>query len=183
MNYGAAAVLQWGSPEVRGIPVRSFGSGNVSGALSVCFQVPADYAGPSAADLAACPGIQAPRMKIRWVTDSTQAATQRKIYLEVEFAPDTQLGPGNINRIRYNIRANSSGPDSAESLDPTSSEVASQSIPEAGEIWSVGEGPVPAWIPGQTIIITLYRNATLGDDPNNAKVGLLGVSFDYDAEQ
>jgi hypothetical protein len=174
------SAFNWSSGN-RGVAVRSFGSPNSAGQMTVSFQVPADYAGPSTGDLAAVPGIQAPRLRIKWVTDSAQANGSRKINMDVAWAQDDNLNGGNLTRFRYNIRANAAGSDAAESADPSNVQVATQVIPEAGDNWSTGEGPVVAWAPGQTIILTLARNTT--DDPNDQRAGIISVSFEYDADQ
>jgi hypothetical protein len=181
-GYSTTSAFAWGTPEPRGVPVRSFGSANANGGICVAFQVPADFVGPSASDLATCPGLQAPRLKIRWVTDSTQPATSRKIDMDVSFSQDTQLSTGNANRWRYGIHANSNSADSVESLDPSNTDVANQVIPEPSEVWSISEGPVTSWGAGQTIILTLYRNGTSPNDINTARVGIISVSFDYEAD-
>jgi hypothetical protein len=172
--------FNWSSG-TRGITTRSFGSADSAGQLSVSFQVPADYAGPSASDLSANPGIQSPRLRIKWVTDSAQANGSRKINMDIAWAQDSDLANGNQTRFRYNFRNLSSGTDSAESLDPTNISVATQIVPEPGDSWSTGEGAVTAWAPGQTIVLSLNRNTS--DDPNTARVGIISVSFEYEADQ
>jgi hypothetical protein len=165
----------------RGIAPRSFGSANSNGQMYVAFQVPADYVGPSAADLSANPGIVAPRLRIKWVTDST--ASDRRINMDIAWAQETDLNGGNTTRFRYNIRAGGTGTDAADSANPTNVQVATQIVPEPGDVWSSGEGAPVAWAAGQTIFLTFARNATAGDDPNADRVCIISVSFEYESDQ
>jgi hypothetical protein len=164
--------------------VFSFAGANGAGGMTLSFVVPQDYVGPTAADTTACPGLVTPRLRIKWATDSTQANGARKINMDVLFSQDDQLVANSLaNRFRYNIRSAASGSDAAESLDPTNTQIADQLVPEAGDNWSTGEGALNAWVPGQVIVLTLYRNATSTEDPNSARAGILNVSFEYEADQ
>jgi hypothetical protein len=174
----STSAFNWSSGN-RGIVPRSFGSANSAGQMYVAFQVPNDYVGPSAADLSANPGIVAPRLRIKWVTDSTDA--DRRINMDVSWAQETDLNGGNLTRFRYNVRAGGTGSDASDSANPTNVQVATQIVPEPGDNWSSGEGAPIAWAPGQTIYLTLARNTT--DDPNSQRVGIITVSFEYDADQ
>jgi hypothetical protein len=167
----------------RRIRVTSFAGAGNDGYMTGAFVVPADYSGPSAADLAACPGIIVPRLTVRWVTDSTQANGSRKINMDVSFCLDSDSTAIGANRFRYNIRQNASGADAAESLDPSNVQIASQTLPEPGDDWSSAEGPVAAWQPGDVVLLSLARNATSLDDPNTARAGILSISFEYEADQ
>jgi hypothetical protein len=178
IGLGSTSAFNWSSGN-RGIAPRSFGSANSAGQMSVAFQVPADYVGPSSGDLSAVPGILAPRLRIKWVTDSTDA--DRRINMDIAWAQETDLNGGNATRFRYNIRAGGTGADAADSANPTNVQVATQIVPEAGDNWSAGEGAVVAWAAGQTIFLTLARNTT--DDPNSQRAGIISVSFEYDADQ
>jgi hypothetical protein len=178
----STSAFNWSSGN-RGVAPRSFGSNNSDGQIFVAFQVPDDYAGPSSADLLAVPGIQAPRFRIKWVTDSVQVNGDRKANIDISWAQDFDLSGGNATRFRYNIRRNATGTNAAESADPTNVAVATQVVPEAGDNWSVGEGPVVPWAAGQTIFLTLARNASSSDDPNGSRVGIISVTFEYESDQ
>jgi hypothetical protein len=168
--------------------VTSFAGDDTAGLLTTSFVVPADYVGPTAAELASNPGLQVPRLTIRWATNSTQPNGSRKANIDVMFSQDDQLVVSSLaNRFRYNIRANAgASTDAAESLDPSNAQIATQVIPEANEIWSTGTAnsdPLLPWAPGQVIVLTLYRNAADGNDPNSARVGIVSVGFEYEADQ
>lgn len=189
MGFVSTSAFAWGTPDYRGIVVRSFGNNNTNAAISASFQVPSDYVGPTAQDLADCPTLTTPRLKIRWVTDAANTNPgARKVNMDVSFSQDESLnyGGGVANKHRYNFRQNgNSGLDSGyacESLDPTNNQVASQVIPEPGDVWNSMEGGALPWVPGQTILLTLYRNATSADDTNTQRVGIFQVSFDYEAD-
>lgn len=182
IGYSSTSAFAWGTPENRGVPVRSFGGANSNGGMAVTFQIPADYAGVASSDLSACPGITAPRLRIRWVTDSAAGAGGRKVNMDVSFSQDELLNNA-ANRFRYNIRQGSTGTNSSESLDPSNVQVAAQVIPESGDSWDTGEGAITPWAAGQTVVLTFFRNATNADDPNANRVGIVSVSFDYESDQ
>lgn len=188
-GHTTSTSFAWGTPQAVGITVRSFaGSPNGSGGINVVFTVPDDYVGPSTADLAACPGLQTPRLRIRWVTNSVQSPGLRKINVDVSFSQIEYLTSQNGNRFRYNFTNGSMGPSSSESLDPTANEVALQVIPEPGDEWdSPFDAPVMPWQPGQIVALTLFRNSPSTDptaiDPNSQLAGILSVSFDYEADR
>lgn len=168
----------------RQVRVNSFGLAGVSGGMSISFVVPSDYVGPSAADLTSNPGIAVPRLRIKWATNSVQADNDRKINVDISFSQDDQLTTNTLaNRFRYNIRRNAGGTDAAESLFPSNATIADQIVPEPGDNWSSGEGALNPWVPGQIIVLTLFRNDGSPDDPNNAQAGVVSVSFEYDADQ
>jgi hypothetical protein len=165
--------------------VTSFGGANSNGYLTVSFVVPADYVGPTAADLTAIPGIITPRLTLKWCTDSTQANGSRKVNFDVSFTKDTEFTAIGATRVRYNLRSGV-GPtetSAAESADPSNVQVATQVIPEVGDNWSTGEGPNTAWAPGDVIVLTIARNATSAEDPNSARAGIIAVTFEYEADQ
>ncbi len=180
------SAFNWNSVTNRGISVRSFGSANSNGVMSVSFQVPADYVGPSSSDLAACPSLTVPRLRLKWCTDDT-AVTSHKMNVDVSFSQDDQLNSG-ANRFRYSVRQNAnSGTDFAtagESLDPAgNTQIVTQVLPDAGDQYSTGEGAVVSWVAGQTIIVTLGRNATNTDDPNAQRIGIVSLSFEYESDE
>jgi hypothetical protein len=169
----------------RTMRVTSFGGANSNGYLTVSFVVPADYVGPTAADLTAIPGIITPRLTLKWCTDSTQANGSRKVNFDVSFTKDTEFTAIGATRFRYNLRSGV-GPtetSAAESADPSNVQVATQVIPEVGDNWSTGEGPNTAWAPGDVIVLTIARNATSAEDPNSARAGIIAVTFEYEADQ
>jgi len=172
------------APANRTVRAYSFAGDNAVGGMTLTFVVPQDYVGPTATDTSNCPGITSPRLRIKWATDSTQANGSRKINMDILFSQDDQLAANTLaNRFRYNIRATASGSDAAESLDPTNAQIADQIVPEAGDNWSTSEAPLNTWVPGQVIVLTLYRNATSLDDPNSTGAGVVSVSFEYEADQ
>ena len=105
--------------------------------------------------------------------------------MDVSFVRESEVTAVGANRFRYNIRSGGAGggANAAESLDPNNVTIATQVMPEAGDGWGVGEGANTSWSAGDTVILTLARNAASPDDPNAAQCGVFGITFDYEADQ
>ncbi len=172
----------------RRVRVMSFVSATNDGYITATFQVPSDYAGPTAADLAACPSLTSPRLTLQLATEL--ATGDGRINVDVSFAEASQLNPLGSNKFRYNFRAigalgavdGSANANSANCPQLVEGSVTGFTIPEAGDAWSTTDAPV-TWAAGQTIVLTFYRTSTATDDPSNVRAGILGISFDYDADQ
>lgn len=172
----------------RRVRVMSFVSATNDGYITATFQVPSDYVGPTAADLAACPSLAAPRLTLQLATEL--ASGDGRVNVDVSFAEANQLTPLGSNKFRYNFRAigaigavdGATNPNAANCPQLVEGTVTTLTIPEAGDAWSTTDAPV-TWAAGQTIVLTFYRTSTATDDPSNVRAGILGVSFDYDADQ
>ncbi|MCX5689324.1 MAG: hypothetical protein NTV94_05975, partial [Planctomycetota bacterium] len=172
----------------RRVRVMSFVSATNDGYITATFQVPNDYAGPTAADLAACPSLTSPRLTLQLGTEL--ASGDGRINVDVSFAEASQLNPLGSNKFRYNFRAigvigavdGAANPTAANCPQLVEGTVTSLTLPEAGDSWSTIDAPV-TWAAGQTIVLTFYRTSTATDDPSNVRAGILGVTFDYDADQ
>lgn len=165
INAGAAATRR-----IRGT---RFGNQNANEYATTYFVVPSDYASSGVS------GLNAPRITILWATDSPTG--DNKINVDVmwdnitNFSSNTSAGT-----FRYNFRSGAgAATDASESLDPAQGQVVSQVIPESGEVW-VGN---PSWAAGDVIAFTIHRNGGAGDDPNDARTAVIGITFEYEADQ
>jgi len=141
-------------------------------AMNFTINVPADYAGSGVT------GLNAPRLTLHWGTDSTAAS--RKVNVDFAFRNAADFTGAVGNSFRYNIRSGAGAAiNAAESANPATGAITAQTIPEADETWAGN----PTWAAGDVIVISLRRNAGAGDDPNDAKMGILGISFDYEADE
>lgn len=165
------------------VRVISFAGANTAGYMSIAFKVPDDYVGPTAADLLANPGLQTPRLNFLLATDETVGTG--KAELVFSFTDATQLAPTGANRFRYTI-GSGYGVGGANSLTESPSMVQGTPvnlvIPESGDVWDTSAS-LTTWAAGQTVVLTVHRNATSSADPNSQRVGIISMSFDYEAAQ
>lgn len=181
VNYTAPSNNPTTTTKNRRMRVFSFAGAGNDGYMSGAIVVPQDYVGPTSADLAACPGINVPRITIFWCTDETAAANV-KPNIDVMFQPINSITISNDMALRYTFRANHTpGPNAMESLAPgvlaTSNPVVAQQIPEPGDVY--GNSPT-AWSAGDVIEFSMFRDAT--GDPNSNRIGVVGVQFDYESD-
>jgi hypothetical protein len=137
-------------------------------------QVPADYAGSGV------PWLTAPRMTLVWSSEDV-----RPVSLDIAWRRVAELTGGDLgNTVRYSVRPGV-GPAPGDSTvvsresNPARS-VVSQVVPDPGEgdVWG---GPPSAWTAGDIIVVTIFRRGA--EDPNTGRVSLLGVSFEYLADE
>ncbi len=153
------------------------GNGYMTGML----QVPPDYVGPSANDLAACPGITSPRITVIWTTDETVQANT-KANIDILWQPLSTITTNGDAVLRYTFKANHTpGPNASESLQPNvgagQNPIVQQVCPEAGDMWG---NAAPTWSANDLIEFTLNRDAT--GDPNSQRVGIIGIVYEYEAD-
>ncbi|MBS0195339.1 MAG: hypothetical protein JSR77_01140 [Planctomycetes bacterium] len=173
VSDNSAPVLLVGSgTDVTGVWARRIGNDATDAAATFTVQVPTDYAGSGVA------GLNAPRMTIYWGTNATSA--DHAVNVDIGFRSVTDFTGAVSNSFRYNIRKSAgAATDAAESANPAAGAIVSQTIPEATETWTGN----PTWTPGDVIVVTLKRNAGALDDPNNGRFYIIGVSFEYEADQ
>jgi len=175
-SNAAPNLMQGSGSSNSGIWVRRMSNGTSDEAASVTIQVPSDYAGSAAA------GLSAPRLTIYWASDNAG-----KINMDVAWRNLSDMIGANVgNSFRYNFRSSvtvANGDSFCESgaSNPVRSVVA-QVIPSVAEndIWS---GTGASWAANDLIVLTLRRNGSAGDDPNSSVMYLVGVGFEYEADQ
>jgi hypothetical protein len=178
----AAPVLMSGSGTSNtGVWARRLGNNTVE-AATVTIQVPSDYAGSGVA------GLGAPRLTIYWSTDSTLTNASRKVNVDVSWRnlADFINNPDPGNTLRYSFRSGvtaANGDSVTECNEPLAAkQVVATTIPSAAEsdVWA---GTGTTWSANDLIVLTLRRNGTASDDPNTANMYIVGIGFDYDADQ
>ncbi len=178
-------------PANRLVRVISFAGNNNDGYMTLTFTVPSDYVAPSAADLAANPGLATPRLRFLLATDQS-TGTDRRVNLDISFADlATQLAPTGANRYRYNVRAigaigvpDDFGDSEANCPNLVEGTPTELIVPDAGDVWSTSEGAVVPWAAGQTVTLTVSRQAfDAGGDPNLFRAGIMAFYFDYESDQ
>lgn len=164
-NSGAAAG--------RHIRATRFGNEGATEYASTYLTVPADYVGSGIS------GLNAPRLTIFWATDSADGSN--KIDTEVTFDNITNFAAGNANAtLRYTFRfGGAPAADASESLDPLQGAVVAQVVPEPGDLW-IGN---PTWAAGDVIALSLVRRGASADDPNDGQTAIVGILFEYEADQ
>jgi len=164
-NSGAAAG--------RHIRATRFGNEGATEYASTYLTVPTDYVGSGIS------GLNAPRLTIFWATDSADGSN--KIDTEVTFDNITNFAAGNANAtLRYTFRfGGAPAADSSESLDPLQGAVVAQVVPEPGDLW-IGN---PTWAAGDVIALSLVRRGASADDPNDGQTAIVGILFEYEADQ
>ncbi len=165
-NAGAAAA--------RRIRATQFGNEASNEYATTYFTVPSDYAGSGV------PGLNAPRITVYWSTDS--ATGDNKINTEVNFdsiAAFATIG-GVGSTPRYAFRSGGGPlPEASESLDPEQGAIAAQVLPEPGDVWTGN----PTWAAGDIIAFTLRRLGSSAEDPNDGGSAIVGILFEYEADQ
>ena len=168
---GGAPVLAQGSGATA-VWARSLG--DMAEGVTFTAQVPADYAGSGV------PWLTAPRMTLVWSSDDP-----RPVSLDIAWRRAAEFTGGDQgNVVRYAVRPGV-GPAPGDSTvvsresNPARS-VVSQVIPDPGEgdVWG---GPASAWAAGDVVVVTVFRRGM--EDPNTGRLVLLGVSFEYLADQ
>ena len=164
-NAGAAAA--------RRIRATQFGNEASNEYATTYFTVPSDYAGSGV------PGLNAPRITVYWSTDSATGSNQ--INTEVTFDTIGSFATGGVDStMRYAFRAGGGPlPDASESLDPEQGAIAAQVLPELGDVWTGN----PTWAAGEVIAFTLRRLGSSAEDPNDGASAIVGILFEYEADQ
>jgi hypothetical protein len=164
-NAGAAAA--------RRIRATQFGNEASNEYATTYFTVPSDYAGSGV------PGLNAPRITVYWSTDS--ATGDNKINTEVNFDSISAFATGGVgSTLRYAFRSGGGPlPDASESLDPEQGAIAAQVLPEPGDVWTGN----PTWAAGDIIAFTLRRLGSSAEDPNDGASAIVGILFEYEADQ
>lgn len=155
---GNAADFATSGPPNRRLNARGLAPGQ---SITTSFVVPFDYAGSGVA------GLNAPRLTVYWMTGSADV----KVECDIAFETVGSLAQG--NSVRYSLRPEAGGMLYAdEAMRPAPGEVAAQVLPQRGRAW-VGN---PTWRPGDVIVLTISRQG------GGEAMGIIGVSFDYEAD-